>query len=98
MFDYSSYMTTCRVTIENAAEYKSDSLLSAFIRMQQIVCRMRTMFPNPEADGGELLEFSGAAHMAMKTFKADLESLRSGLPVEIQSNCECLASVVGRRC
>ncbi|KAK1752245.1 hypothetical protein QBC47DRAFT_68766 [Echria macrotheca] len=86
MFDYSNYMTTCRVAIENAAEFTSDSLLSAFIRMQHIVCRMRTMFPNPEADGGEPLEFSGAIHMAMKTFRAELESLRSGLPVEIQSN------------
>jgi len=88
MFPYSAYLATCRTTIESAAEYESDRFLSILIRMQQTVCRIHHMFPNPEMDGSEPVEFTGASHMAIVGIKGELEALRAETPAEIRTSCK----------
>lgn len=87
MFDYTNYMTTCRIAIEREAEFESDQLLSALVRLQQVLCKMHSKLPKAALDGGEPFEFSGMSLMVMTTFRNELEDLVSALPSEIRSNC-----------
>jgi len=87
MFDYTDYMTSCRIVIEREAEFESDQLLSALVRLQQVLCKMHSKLPKAPFDGSEPVGFSGMYLMAMTTFRTELEDLVSKFPSEIRKNC-----------
>jgi hypothetical protein len=88
MIPYSAYLKTCRQAIETAAEYDSDRFLSILVRMQHLGCKTHYMFPNPEMDGSDPIEFTGSSHMILASVKRDLEALRSETPPEIRESCK----------
>lgn len=87
MMPYTSYISLCCDKIDTEEEYPEDIYLVVLIRMQCIVCRILTVFPPPDSDGSGITTFSPAAHMAMSTFRADLDALRMQTPKHILDNC-----------
>ncbi|KAK0609266.1 hypothetical protein B0T14DRAFT_232685 [Immersiella caudata] len=87
MCPYSAYLRTCRQAIESTAEFESDRFLSILVQMLHVGCRTHYTFPNPEMDGSEPVEFTGASHMVLTSVKRELEALRKETPPEIRASC-----------
>jgi hypothetical protein len=94
MFPYSSYMDMCCKSLESEHEYESDTFLVALIRLQKVHCKTMGAFPIPESDqhGNAPHDFSAASQMVMSTFRMELEALRSEIPWDLQTHCECSPS------
>lgn len=81
---YSPYIETCCDTLSSSLECRFDIYLVASVRLQCIIERMQDVLSTRSATS-ETSKAPAGLHVNM--FRAELQSLKASLPLDIQKSC-----------
>lgn len=96
---WSAYMARCCRTIREAGEFATDSSLIAFVRMQHITDRLRSLFPIYDRDEDTPAPFFKEHYSAIfSSVRKEMEDLQKEEPAINKDNRKCSFSNAGNIC